>query len=290
MNSSPSRPNPASILRYSSLLAIALIAILAMAGPSSAAPQVSTDLGITMTASTAQVQAGSSLTYSIQVRNLGPSPATGTTVTDSLPKGLDLTSAKASAGTCAQKGQRVICDLGTIAVGGAPATVTITAVARDAGTITNSASVKSDQKDPVGANDVASVTTKVLAPPATATCNGVAATVVGTTGSDELTGTGGRDVIAAFGGNDRISSFAGNDLICAGNGDDYVAAGSAADRVIASGGRDRLIGQGGPDLLGAGAGNDVLKGGAGADRLRGGSGSDRCRGGAGRDSVRSCEA
>ena len=280
--------------RYAWLLAAIPVAALGFAGVGSAAPPASTDLKITKTASPAQVTVGSTLTYTIQVQNLGPNAATGVTVTDALPKGVDFVSATSTAGTCTTQGQNVTCDLGAISTGSTSTlpTVTVKVIPRQAGTITNSASVKADQKDPVASNDTATATTKVLgaAPPATATCRGVPATIKGTPGSDQLTGTGGRDVIAAFGGNDTIRSLAGKDLVCAGNGNDYVVAGSAADRVFGSGGKDRLLGRGGPDLLKGNAGNDILKGNAGADRLRGGRGFDRCRGGAGVDSIRSCEA
>lgn len=276
--------------RHAWLLAVVPIAVLGFVAASSAAPPVSTDLKITETGSPAELEVGSMLTYAIEVQNLGPNPATGVTVTDALPKGVNFVSAATTIGTCTAKGQRVTCDLGGLATGASPPTVTIKAVPGKAGTITNTASVKSDQKDSVGSNDTASVTTKVLPAPAASSCLGVPATIKGTRGRDQLTGTGGRDVIAGLGGNDTISSLAGNDLVCAGNGNDYVASGTAADQVVGGGGRDRLIGQGGPDLLKGGAGNDVLKGNAGSDRLRGGTGFDRCRGGAGADSVRSCEA
>jgi Ca2+-binding RTX toxin-like protein len=78
-------------------------------------------------------------------------------------------------------------------------------------------------------------------------CNGKAATIVGTNGSDTLTGTSGNDVIVGLGGNDTISGVGGNDTICGG---------------------------GGNDTLDGGDGNDTLDGGAGADGLSGGTGTD----------------
>ena len=68
---------------------------------------------------------GSTLTYTIQVQNLGPDAATGVTVTDQLPKGVDFVSATATSGQCAHKGKKVTCDLGrlgapTIDYGGPP--------------------------------------------------------------------------------------------------------------------------------------------------------------------------
>jgi uncharacterized repeat protein (TIGR01451 family) len=271
------------------IAALLLASVFAHAG--SAAPTGSANLKITKSDSPDPVRVGSNLTYTIGIENLGPAPATGVTVTDNLPKGVDLVSANGPAGACAVQGGKVTCGLGSLApvgvnYGGAQVTVTIVVVPRVAGTIRNTASVKGDQKDPVNGNDKATASTRVLGAP---TCRGVAATVSGTGGDDVLLGTPGPDVIVAFGGNDRIVSRAGRDLVCAGGGADFVGAGTAADRVFAGAGPDRLLGRGGPDLLKGSGGNDVLKGGGGADRLRGGRGFDRCLGGAGGDSVRGCE-
>lgn len=270
---------------------IAVALAMALAGVGVAAKAGSADLSITKTDSPDPVTVGSTLTYTIGVQNLGPDGATGVTVTDQLPKGVDFVSATTTAGQCARNGRKVTCELGDI---GAPATnysgpptVTLSVIPRRIGAIKNTASVKGAQKDPVASNNKATATTSVVGP--APTCRGVAASIVGTVGNDVIAGTPGRDVIATFQGNDTIVSLSGRDLICAGAGSDYVGAGSAADRVFGGAGRDRLLGRGGPDVLRGGAGNDVLRGGRGADRLRGGGGFDRCRGGAGADSIRGCE-
>ncbi|HWP33381.1 MAG TPA: hypothetical protein VNL97_06500 [Solirubrobacterales bacterium] len=289
-------PSSKRSARYAGLLLLVAVLALAFAALGAAALPGSTDLRITKTDSPDPVNVGSTLTYTIQVQNLGPDAASGVTVTDQLPKGVDFISASATAGQCARKGRKVTCNLGalpaptvnyaTVNYGG-PSTVTIAVIPRKAGTISNTASVKGDQKDPVASNDKATAKTRVLGP--AASCRGVPATMTGTAGSDTIVGSGATDVIVAFGGNDTIVSLAGRDLICAGRGGDYVGAGSAADRVFGGAGRDRLLGRGGPDVLKGNAGDDVLKGHRGADRLRGGSGFDRCRGGAGVDSIRGCE-
>jgi uncharacterized repeat protein (TIGR01451 family) len=258
--------------------------VLGFAVTGAAAPAGSADLKITKTDSPDPVNVSATLTYTIQVENLGPDPATSVTVTDTLPKGVDFVSATSTLGKCAQQARRVTCTLGsmpapTINYGSAP-TITIAVVPRQAGTITNTASVKGDQKDKVAANNSASATTRVIGAARVATCRGIRATITGTPGNDVLIGTGGRDVIVAKGGADRINSGAGRDLICGGAGRDFVSSGSAADRVFGGAGGDRLLGRGGPDVLEGQAGNDVIKGGRGFDR---------CRGGAGRDSIRSCE-
>jgi uncharacterized repeat protein (TIGR01451 family) len=279
--------------RLFAVLPIAALAIaaLAFAHASSAAKPGSANLKITKSDSPDPVTAGAQLTYTIGVENLGPAPATGVTVTDNLPNGVDPVSATGPSGACAVMGRKITCNIGPLApvgvsYGGGPVSATIVVTPRRIGLIRNTARVKGEQKDPVNGNDRAEAVTRVLAP---TTCRGVAATISGTPGDDELIGTPGPDVIAAFGGNDRIVARAGRDLICAGAGRDYVGAGTAADRVFGAGGRDRLLGRGGPDLLRGARGNDVLKGGRGSDRLRGGRGFDRCLGGPGTDSVRGCE-
>lgn len=268
-----------------------LLAILVVASTGSAAPAGSANLKVTKADSPDPARVGANLTYTIGVENLGPLPATGVTVTDNLPKGVDLVSATGPAGPCAAQGGKVSCAIGSlnpvgVNYGGAPAQVTIVVVPRVAGTIRNTATVKGDQKDPVNSNNKATATTRVLG---AAGCRGFTASVVGTPGADVLVGTPGPDVIVAFGGSDRISGLAGRDLVCAGSGADRIGAGSAADRVFAGGGPDVLLGRGGPDLLKGSGGNDLLKGGPGSDRLRGGRGYDRCLPGPGLDSVRGCE-
>jgi hypothetical protein len=116
-------------------------------------------------------------------------------------------------------------------------------------------------------------------------CNGVAATMTGTSGADELLGTPDRDVIVAGGGADQIWGRGGDDLICAGSGTDQVEGGAGRDRVYGQGGRDhlqggrsndKLLGQGGNDVLEGNGGDDVLRGGPGFDSGFGGRGSDDC--------------
>jgi uncharacterized repeat protein (TIGR01451 family) len=268
-----------------------LVAVLALPGLGSAAAPGTANLKITKSDSPDPVRVGQQLTYTIGVEDLGPSPATGVTVTDNLPRGVDLVSATGPEGACTVQGEKITCAIGSlnptgVKYGGASATVTIVVVPRRTGTIRNTATVKGDQKDPVGGNNKATAGTRVIAAP---TCRGVPATVSGTGGNDELIGTPGPDVIVSFAGADRIVTEAGQDLVCAGSGTDYVGAGTAADKVFAGPGPDRLLGRGGPDLLKGSGGNDVLKGGRGSDRLRGGAGIDLCLRGSGMDSLRGCE-
>lgn len=82
---------------------------LAFAGVGVAAPSGSTDLGITKADSPDPVGVGSTLTYTIRVQNLGPDLATGVTVTDQVPKGVDFVSPTTSSGQCARKGKKISC-------------------------------------------------------------------------------------------------------------------------------------------------------------------------------------
>jgi uncharacterized repeat protein (TIGR01451 family) len=272
-------------------LAIVATLVLALASTAVAAPKGTSDLTVSNNDSPDPVGVGSTLAYTIGVQNLGPDSAGRVTVVDQLPNGVDFVSATPSAGKCTRKGRKVTCELGALAAAAVsyspPPTVTVVVIPRRAGSISSTATVSGDLRDPVAANNKATATTTVTGP--LATCRGVPATITGTAGNDTIVGTPGPDVIVTFGGNDTIISLSGRDLICAGRGNDYVGAGSAADRVFGGAGRDRLVGRGGPDTLKGGPGADRLKGGRGADRLRGGPGFDRCRGGAGADSIRSCE-
>ena len=116
------------------------------------------------------------------------------------------------------------------------------------------------------------------APPAWHTCNGKAATILGSGDADEITGTSGADVIVAFGGADQIDGLGGNDTVCAGGGDDQVLGGAGADTIYGGAGNDLLDGAGGNDKLYGEAGDDQLDGGRGTDTTDGGDGTDECAG------------
>jgi uncharacterized repeat protein (TIGR01451 family) len=274
------------------LLALAaFVAALIFSSPAQPAPGDVADLAVTKADSPDPVNVGATLTYTIQVTNLGPQGATNVTVTDRLPSRTDFISASTTSGSCDRKGKEVTCSIGNLAADPSKAnavTVTIQVRPTHKGTIKNTVSVDSVETDPVGVNDSAQVSTTVVEPQV-ASCRGVTATLTGTAGADNIVGTAAADVIVALGGGDVIVSLAGADLVCAGSGNDRVVSGTAGDRVYGDGGRDRLLGRGGPDLLAGGGRNDVLRGGGGNDRLRGGRGFDRCYGGGGIDVEHGCE-
>jgi uncharacterized repeat protein (TIGR01451 family) len=286
----------------SAVAVLAMFGLLALFGGASQgapAPGAAADLSLTKTDSPDPVATGAPLTYSIRVVNAGPDTATGVVVTDTLPKGVSFVSADSTQGSCSaaadkKKAQKITCTLGTLAsspgpqYNATPITITIRVLApQKAGTISNTATVASDLKDPNSKNNSATATTQVIKAPVP-TCGGLPATIVGTPGADVLTGSAGNDVILAGGASDRIFSFGGKDLICAGAGNDVVKAGARPDRVLAGSGADRNFGGGGGDTLRGGRGPDLIRGGRGADLLVGGPGRDRCFGGPGRDLARSC--
>lgn len=115
-------------------------------------------------------------------------------------------------------------------------------------------------------------------------CNGLRATLKGTSGDDNLTGTSDSDVIVGFDGNDVINGLGGNDSICGGNGNDVINGGNGKDVLRGDNGDDTLSGNNWDDKLFGGLGNDTLVGGEGKDYLDGGANNDKLKGGAGFDS------
>lgn len=101
-------------------------------------------------------------------------------------------------------------------------------------------------------------------------CQGKVATVVGTSGPDELEGGAGTDVIVGLEGADVLRGLGGEDVLCGGPG------------------KDVLLGGQGADLLAGGVGHDLLRGQSGSDDLAGGPGVDACFPGPGAGSAASC--
>ena len=102
------------------------------------------------------------------------------------------------------------------------------------------------------------------------TCDGHAATIVGTAEDDHLVGTAGRDVIVALGGDDRIEALAGDDVVCGLAGADRIDGGAGDDRIF--GGIDSWwFDRGGANRVGdrvlPGPGDDYVD--LGADRRPG---------------------
>ena len=143
------------------------------------------------------------------------------------------------------------------------------------------------------------------AAPPVPTCGGQVATIIGTSGPDELIGTPGPDVIVGLDGDDFILGLGGNDLLCGGSGndevfgddfdgqgpddpsgttgDDQIFGGNGDDFLVGMRGRDAIHGENGNDTMIGGPANDALDGGNGDDQLFGAFGSDTLSGGNGDD-------
>jgi len=247
------------------------------------------DLALTKSDSPDPVVAGSNLTYTIQVTNLGAAEnATNVVVTDPLSASdVDFVSASSTLGTCVHQANTVTCTIGTINAASS-ATVTIVVKPKKTGTLSNTATVTSPEDNtPANSTDTeATVVNKKGGSSKKASC--ASPTITGTVGDDVIVGTTKADVINAGGGNDQISSGDGKDLICAGSGLDTVSGGEKADTVIGGANRDKLSGDSGNDVLKGKGGRDRLRGRAGNDLLNGGRGRDSCKGGAGADTLKRC--
>ena len=263
-------------------------------------PRPVADLAIAKADDPDPVVAGEPLTYELTVTNNGPAEAKETTVTDELPAGTTVTGSRAEQGSCTEDAGTVECVLDPLP-SGASRTVTITAIANQAGEITNEASVRGNVSDRSPSNDSATETTTVLAandggepppdgepPPGgggRGECAGRSAAIVGTRGDDRLIGTMAEDVIAGLEGDDLLRGLRAADCLSGGRGADTLKGGRGGDLLRGGRGRDRLNGGKGRDKLAGGRGKDRVRGGRGRDRIRGGRGKDRLKGNGGKDRI-----
>jgi uncharacterized repeat protein (TIGR01451 family) len=132
------------------------------------APQI--DLVVEKTVNVATINAGSNLTYTLAVRNDGPSAATDVVVVDDLPTGVTIVSATSSVGTVTQTANangEVSVAIGTLnANANATITIVVTVPATAAaGTIDNSATITGlgDEPDTADNTDSVGVTVTRLA-------------------------------------------------------------------------------------------------------------------------------
>jgi large repetitive protein len=122
------------------------------------------DLSITKTSNGAT--AGGTASWTLVVRNDGPSTGDPVTVEDSLPAGTTFQSATPSQGSCGASGSDVHCNLGAIPAGGGAQIQVVAGV--DAGTegqdLRNRATVTAPQPDPDPSNNASEAVVKVVAP------------------------------------------------------------------------------------------------------------------------------
>lgn len=235
------------------------------------------DLSITKTDAPDPVTPGGTITYTVTATNNGPAPATGVTVTDTLPASVTLVSASGCTGTTT-----LSCAAGDLAAG-ASATVQIVVTAPSAGPVSNTAAVTATSTDPVSSNNTATATTAVGG---ATTC-----TVTGTSSGEILQGTVGDDVICGLGGTDVLLGGGGNDTLIGGGGFDFVDYETASSGVVVDLGAGTATGDGTDSLRGiegvAGSAHaDTLTGDAGDNDLFGLGGADHIVGGGGFDFAR----
>lgn len=117
--------------------------------PSAAA----TDVGVELIAAASTATQGSPYSYTIKVSNVGALPASGVTLNDVLPANVTLVSALPSQGSCSV-GLPLVCSLGDLA-SDAVATVELTVIPTAAGSLTNSASIGTNEVDANTLNNTA---------------------------------------------------------------------------------------------------------------------------------------
>lgn len=113
------------------------------------------DLSLSRTDPPATGLIGSPFLLKLSVTNQGPHTARRVLVTDALPGELSFVSAEASQGVAEAVDHTFTCNLGELP-GGASATITLTLLPTTLGTITNSATVASQEVDPNPADNEAS--------------------------------------------------------------------------------------------------------------------------------------
>ncbi len=124
-------------------------------------PQAVSDLQISKRVTPSSARPGARLTYTLQVSNLGPAPATNAHVTDTPSLPLKVLSIRASQGSC-QAGPPISCALGTLTAG-QHVTITVTATVQTVGTEINTATATSASADPALAGNLAFASIKVTA-------------------------------------------------------------------------------------------------------------------------------
>ncbi len=125
---------------------------------------VNTDLELTVSTPTPTVQIGKNLTFTVTVKNIGANDATNVTVLNPIPQNASFVSVSSSQGACAQKDGTISCLIGKLGVL-STATVNLVLTSNTVGTIKNTASVVATEVDISTANNVASSSVILQAPP-----------------------------------------------------------------------------------------------------------------------------
>jgi len=131
------------------------------------APECVADLSVNKVDTLDPVIAGTTLTYTLSITNIGPGDAMGVVLTDTLPAAMTFVSATASQGTgCSAAGTVVTCDLGDLP-NDAGAAITLTATVDPAarGVYTNTATVAGNETDHIPPNSTITEDTTVNGAP-----------------------------------------------------------------------------------------------------------------------------
>ncbi len=118
------------------------------------------DLAVTLQGPATPVLEGSAFTYNIQVTNNGPNPATGVQLDFTFGVAAEFVGIGGSPGNCSVVGNRLTCQLGTLASGAsAPFTVVVRPIS--GGTLPSTAGVTATTSDPNPSNNAAFAQTTV---------------------------------------------------------------------------------------------------------------------------------
>ncbi len=121
------------------------------------------DIAVSVTASPDPAILENAFTYNIVVTNNGPDLASGVTAKDVLPAGVTYVGATSSQGTVANSAGTLNASLGTLD-SGASATISVTLIPPEIGTLVNTVSAKAFQVDNTLSNNMATLETEVVPP------------------------------------------------------------------------------------------------------------------------------
>ena len=118
------------------------------------------ELAVTLSGPTDSVAEGSPYTYNIEVTNSGPNPATGVQLDFVFAPTAEFVAIGGSPASCSVIGNRVTCQLGTLAIGAVSA-FAIDVLPRSGGTLQSTAGVTATTSDPNPGNNAAFLETTV---------------------------------------------------------------------------------------------------------------------------------
>jgi uncharacterized repeat protein (TIGR01451 family) len=140
------------------ILVTAVAAFSALVLPATAGADA--DMKSTITDAPDPVPTGGILTYTADAENLGTGPATGVTLTVTLPASVFFVSATPSQGSCSHLSGVVTCNLGGLS-SGSTESATIAVEPQTVATITANANVTATETDPASGNNASSTSTTV---------------------------------------------------------------------------------------------------------------------------------